>query len=499
MFEDIYNKIYPSAGFVFIEEAVRNLEFILKDKINHIYKSGLDLVLEVSESEASLVIKELIENPELKMNSLSSINAYKANKKNYMIINLSSTTKGFSILLKIEVPAQQAEKSYIKILNVLNGFYKTADFYQLRDKTLYNNSDIRILPGILDGQDCFDIYIRAEGDMIEDALINRDISRVVNSRYYKDMTIFNLIAAISRFDCKAGIFPEICLCGALEELLQLKITGRARYIRLLLGELYRISNHIYLISNICNVLQHDIAHNLSLLERERTLRLIETITGSRVLPNYIRIGGVRKDLNREILIGIKKNLPILFKNLKRIEKILMNDFMVIERLKDTGLISREIALEYGITGPNLRASGVRYDLRKDKDPISYKDLSFTVPAGRKGDCLDRILVRFAEMFQSLRLINQIINNLPSGDHIKKINLSHLEFQPGMISYGVECPHGLFKIFMEVGERKINSLIVMGPSLNSLILSEKILKGSRIEDVNLVLASLDISPGEIMHT
>src|SRR4030043_1809110 len=119
-----------------------------------------------------------------------------------------------------------------------------------------------------------------------------------------------------------------------------------------------------------------------------------------------------------------------------------------------------------------------------------------MPGGRSGDCLDRVSVRFNEMVQSLRIINQIINKFPEGSFIKKINVSHLEFQSSAISYGIECPHGLFKIYIEVDKNNVNSLVVNGPSLNSLILSEEILAGNKIEDIDLILMSLDIRPGGI---
>lgn len=266
---------------------------------------------------------------------------------------------------------------------------------------------------------------------------------------------------------------------------------------MLLCELYRISNHIYFITNICISLGCDIAYNFSLLERERVLRLIEFITGARIIPNFIRIGGVKKDISEEVLFNIQRNLPILYRNIKRVENMIMDDFLVKERLKNVGIISKEAALDYGISGPNLRASGIRYDLRRDRDFISYKDFLFTSPTGRKGDCLDRILVRFNEIYQSLRIINQVVSKFPKGLYIKKINLSHIEFQFKAASYGVECPHGLFKIYMELEKSNINSIIVKGPSINSLILSEEILKGNKIEDINIILTSLDLSPGEIM--
>jgi len=499
MADNIYNRIYSSSRSVFMEETGENLEFILKDKIKYIFKTGLDLLIVVSKDNFYQTAKELKENPELKVNSFQSIAAFKSGKKNFLIVNLKSFDNDFSVLLKVEISQREMEKDYREIIEILEKFYKAVKFYKHRGKIISGDYDIKILSRSLEGLDCFDLDISMDGDVVREAYVNIGISRIIGDDYYKSMELYNLITYISRFDWKAGIFPEACLCGAFEELLQLKVTERAQYIRMLLCELYRISNHIYFISNICNVLQHDIAYNISLLERERVLRIIEAITGSRIVPNFVRIGGVKKDIDEEMILNIRKNLPVLFKNIKRIEKIMINDFLVVERLKNTGTVGKEIALEYGISGPNLRASSVRYDLRKVKDSISYKDFSFTIPIGKTGDCLDRISVRFKEIFQSLRIINQIINKFPSGSFIKKINLSHLEFQSSAVSYGIECPHGLFKIYIEVEKNNINSLVVKGPSINSLILSEEILKGNKIEDIDLILMSLDISPGEIIST
>lgn len=499
MIDDIYNKIYSPPKFVLMEEIGKNLEFILKDKIKNIFKAGQDLLIEVSKENLYQVLKELKENPELKVNSFKSVATYKISKKNFLIINLTSFVNNFSVLIKIEISGRELENGCTEIVNILGEFYEPVNFYRDRSKLISENSDIKIFCQSLDGLDCFDLNISTDNDVVKEAYVDIDISRVVGNHYYKGLEIYDLIAYISRFDWKAGIFPEICLCSAFEELLQLKVPERARYIRMLLCELYRISNHVYFISNICNILGYDVAYSLSLLERERVLKLIETVTGSRIVPNFIRIGGVKKGISEEIISSIRKSLPILYKNIRRIEKIIMDDFLVIERLKNIGIIGKEIALDYGISGPNLRASGIRYDLRKDKDFISYKDFSFTVPICRTGDCLDRVLIRFNEIFQSLKIISQIINKFPSGAFIKRINLSRIEFKSEAVSHGIECPHGLFKIYIEVEKSNINSLIVKGPSINSLILSEKILKGNRLEDINLILTSLDISPGEIIST
>ncbi len=497
MVDNIYNEVYSSPESILVGEAEKNLEFVLKDRVKKVYRVGQDLLIEVSKENLYQVVKELKENPELQVNSFQSITAYRSKNKNFTMISLASLIYNLYFLIKIEISEKELRKGYPEIIDVLAGFYKAFNFYRDRSELISEKSDIEIFYQNQDGLDCFDLNISTDGNIISEVFADIDIGRVISSCYYKDLEIYNLIAYISRFDWKAGIFPELCLCSAFEELLQLKVPARARYIRMLLCELYRISNHIYFITNICISLGCDIAYNFSLLERERVLRLIEFITGARIIPNFIRIGGVKKDISEEVLFNIQRNLPILYRNIKRVENMIMDDFLVKERLKNVGIISKEAALDYGISGPNLRASGIRYDLRRDRDFISYKDFLFTSPTGRKGDCLDRVLVRFNEIYQSLRIINQVVSKFPKGLYIKKINLSHIEFQFKAVSYGVECPHGLFKIYMELEKSNINSIIVKGPSINSLILSEEILKGNKIEDINIILTSLDLSPGEIM--
>ncbi len=498
MANEINNKIYSSPeSIILVSEAVKNLEFVLKDRIKKIYRAGQDLLVEVSKENLYQVVKELKENPELQVNSFQSMAAYSSKNKYYVMISLVSFMNSLSFLIKIEISEKELKEGYPAIIDALAGFYGAVDSYRERSKQVLEESDIEIFYQHHDGLDCFDLNISTDGNIVRKAFPDIGISRVINGSYYKDLEIYDLLAYISRFDWKAGIFPEICLCGAFEELLQLKVPLRAKYIRILLCELYRISNHVYFISNICTTLECDVAYNLSLVERERVLRIIEFITGARIIPNFIRIGGVKKDLSREVLLIVQKNLPVLYRNIKRIENMIMDDPLIKERLINVGIMNKEAAVNYGISGPNLRASGIRYDLRKDKDFISYKDFLFTSPSGRKGDCLDRILVRFNEIYQSLRIIKQVTSRFPEGLYIKRINLSHIEFKYEAISYCIECPHGLFKIYMELEKRNINTLIVMGPSINSLIFSEQVLKGNKIEDIKIVLASLDISPGEIM--
>jgi NADH:ubiquinone oxidoreductase subunit D len=386
---------------------------------------------------------------------------------------------------------------YNESISIIKNIFDTAEFYEDRSSLKESQVDIAIKNQLVDGMDCLDIYAAVNYNEIEKIYIDTGISKVVGDTFFKNAKLINILTYISRFDYNAGIFPELCFCLALEELMQLKVPKRVQYIRMLLAEFYRISSYLYFISNICKVLGSEIAYNQSLIERERVLRIIEFITGSRIHPNFIRIGGVKKDLNYEKIKNIKDNLPVIFKRISRLETLLLDNSIVTGKLKNIGIADKNTALNLGVTGPNLRSSGIKYDIRKNRNLLLYKDASFLVVSGKYGDCLDRVQLRFREMFQSLKIIHQIINELPEERIKKLINLDDLNFPYSVMVSSVECPHGVFKIYLEVKKNLILNMRIMGPSKNSIYLAEKIIPGNEVEDLELILTSLDISSGEIM--
>ena len=176
---------------------------------------------------------------------------------------------------------------------------------------------------------------------------------------------------------------------------------------------------------------------------------------------------------------------------------LLADFTLVERLNGLGIIDRQMAGWAGLSGPNLRASGPRHDLRKEPGHSIYRDIHFTVPYARGGSSLDRTVVRIGEIYQSARIIRQAVEKIPSGPVLKKINLAHLDFDLTPFTSSVECPHGMFKIFCEVEGNSLRSFAVLGPSSPALSVAGSLLEGNTVDDIEVIMASLDISGGEIM--
>ena len=501
MAKELYDGIYSSHKLVFIERVEKNLEFYLKNKIVQSKRLGQEILCIVSKENLQDVLRELRDNPEFNVQILNNISKYQSRGATHVLINMSSVINNFSLLLKIELsgsPGPSLNREYIEIINIVKIYFESAIFYKERPALESKYSDVTMFSPFIDGFDFLDIYLLTNDDTIEKAYIDTNIARVVSEDFYINADIEKLLSYVSRFDYTAGIFPELCFCIALEELMQIKVQKRVQSIRMIVSELFRISNHLHFIANICKIMGNDTVYNLALLERERVFRVIELVTGSRINPNFVRIGGIRKDLNEEKLKNIKESLPTLTLKISRIETMLLDNSIITGRLRNIGITDRNTALEYGVTGPNLRSLGIRYDLRKNRNLMLYKDISFLVPLGKYGDCLDRVEVRFGEIYQSIKIVEQIAYELPQ-EHIKKlINLSELEFPFSSMISSIECPHGVFKIYLEVNKNTISNMILMGPSRNSLFLAEKILEGNRLEDVEVVLGSLDLSCGEIVR-
>jgi len=502
MAKELYNGIYSSHKIVFIERVERNLDYYLKNKLEIIKKFSQEIFCVVKKDNLYEVLKELKYNPELEVRVLNSLSLLNSGGRDYLFLNLSSVSNNFSILLKVilsSFTSAALEREYNELILVIKNFFDSAEFYEKRPGLKESQIDMVIKNQALDGFDSLDMYITADYDEIEKAYIDTDISRVVGDNFFKNGKLTNILTYISRFDYNAGIFPELCFCLAIEELMQLKVPKRVQYIRMLICELFRISSHLHFISNICKVLGNEIAYNQSLIERERVLRIIEFITGARIHPNFIRIGGVKKDLSYEKIKNIRENLPVIFKRVTRLETLLLDNSIITGKLKNTGVADKNTAINLGISGPNLRASGIKYDMRKNRNLLLYKDMSFLIISGKYGDCLDRIQLRFRVIFQSLKIIHQIVNEMPEERIKKLINLDELYFPYSVMISGVECPHGVFKIYLEVKENVILNMIIIGPSRNSVNLIEKILPGCKIEDLEIILASFDISSGEIIET
>lgn len=226
---------------------------------------------------------------------------------------------------------------------------------------------------------------------------------------------FNQYVTIA--DRKNYISPpmnEVAWHHAVEKLLDIELTPRCQYIRVIIGELARISDHLLCTGAAALDLGAFTAFLYAFNERELIYDVYEEMSGFRFHPGYTRVGGVLYDFNEKVLARVRKVLDSLPGVLSDMEKLLFRNRIFLDRMRGVGVLTKDEAINFSCTGPIARASGVTYDLRKDEPYLAYKDFEFEVPYALEGDCYARFQVRMEELVQSHRILTQAVKNLPGG-------------------------------------------------------------------------------------
>jgi NADH-quinone oxidoreductase subunit D len=293
---------------------------------------------------------------------------------------------------------------------------------------------------------------------------------------------------------------------AIEKLASIEVPERAQYIRVIMAEMTRIVNHISVIGFLLNDLGAFFTPVLyAFREREKLLDLFEEISGARMMCNYFRFGGVKYDLQPETLDRIKAAVAKLPKFLDEFEALLSKNEILCMRCQNVGVLPAELAVNAGITGPMLRASGVNYDIRKVDHYSIYDRFKFRVPLGQKGDVYDRYYVRVLEMRESLKILEQALKEIPAGEIMAKKMVPFLKsprnFKPPVgEAYGrVEAPKGELGFYVvSDGTPQPWRYHVRAPSLINLTILEDLCIGHKIADAIVILGSVDIVLGEVDH-
>lgn len=217
-----------------------------------------------------------------------------------------------------------------------------------------------------------------------------------------------------RLNYVSPLLNNIGYALAVEKLLGIDITLRAKFIRVILGEISRIADHLICNSAVAMELGAFTPFLYLIKAREMIFKILEKLTGARVTHSFIRIGGLKEDLYEDFSKDVLKILPEIEKVIDDVEKLLVKNRIFLDRMTDTGKISQQDAISYGLTGPVLRSTGIDYDVRKANPYLIYNNFDFSIPVGTSGDNYDRFIIRFEEIRQSMKIINQALNKLPQG-------------------------------------------------------------------------------------
>ncbi len=340
-----------------------------------------------------------------------------------------------------------------------------------------------------------EIVTRAEPDI---GYLHRCAEKIGES-----VTHIQYVPYTDRYDYLAAMNNNLGYCLAVEKLAELEIPERAEYVRVIVSELNRIASHLMAIGTYGLDLGAFTPFFYAFREREEILRILEWICGARLTYNFIRIGGVMRDCPEGWLEDITRFLDYFEPRLEEMNELLTHNHIFVNRTANIGVVSLEQAVKYGLTGPNLRGSGMRWDLRRD-DPYSiYDRFEFDIPIGTGikgtvGDCWDRYWVRILEMGESVRIIRQALDQIPDGEIMAK-GVRHLAFKckAGESYQAVENPRGELGYYLisEGGQISYRSRI-RAPSFCHLSILEEILPGSMFGDAVAIIGSIDIVLGEV---
>jgi NADH-quinone oxidoreductase subunit D len=343
----------------------------------------------------------------------------------------------------------------------------------------------------------------------------------------ENMTYNQFVPYTDRLDYLAPLANNVAYALAVEKLMGLTLPLRGQYIRVICCELARISSHLLGVGCFAMDVGALTVFMHTFTEREKVYNLAERLTGARFTTSYTRVGGQTRDLPHGWLDGVRKFCDEVTVAIDESDKLLTRNRIWVDRTKDVGIISAADAIDFGMTGPNLRGSGVSYDVRRAAPYLVYDQLDFEVPVGSVGDCYDRYLVRMEETRQSVRILRQCLDRIPGGaenPHSEPINvpdgkvflppkqkvltgmeeLIHqfllvtqgMNAPKGEVYFGAENPKGELGFYIQSrGGGTPYRLKIRAPSFVNLSILSHLLPGHMISDTTSILGSFDFVMGE----
>jgi NADH-quinone oxidoreductase subunit D len=320
-------------------------------------------------------------------------------------------------------------------------------------------------------------------------------------KHCENLSYEQIVPYTDRCDYLASMHMNHSYAIAVEKLLDIEIPERVEYIRIIVAELQRIASHLVAIGAFGLDVGAITPFTWALRDRERILDLFEMLCGARLLYNYIWPGGVSHDLAPKFVHHTNEFLDYFEPMIKEYDQILSGNIIFVERTADVGIITPEVGINFGVTGPSLRGSGISHDLRKDEPYSIYDKFDFDVPVGKGmmgsvGDCWDRYWVRMREMEESIKILRQALGRIPSGDVHSAIP-KKVRPSKGEIYSRYETARGDVGFYIRSGGKNIPQRLKMrSPAFCNLSVFSEISEGWMMSDVITILGSLDIVLGEI---
>ena len=365
------------------------------------------------------------------------------------------------------------------------------------------------------------LILELDGEVVEHAdphngLLHRGTEKLIENKTY-----LQALPYFDRLDYVAPMNQEHAFALAVEKILNIEVPIRAQFIRVMFCEIGRILSHILNITTQALDVGALTPSLWGFEERETLMTFYERVSGSRLHANYFRTGGVHQDLPRGLADDIGKFCQNFPKVINDLETLLTDNRIFKQRNVDIGIVSKQDALDYSFSGVMLRGSGIPWDLRKSQTYECYDQIDFKIPVGKNGDCYDRYLCRIEEMKESVKIINQCLDKMPTGPiksldgkispppkndikesmealiHHFKLFTEGYRVKKDEIYVAVEAPKGEFGVYLiSDGSSKPYKCKIRAPGFSHLQAMDYLIKGHMLADVPAVLGSMDVVFGEI---
>jgi NADH-quinone oxidoreductase subunit D len=369
---------------------------------------------------------------------------------------------------------------------------REAEFYSLGDGQMFLN----LGPHHPATHGVMRLVVKLAGERIVDVdpvigYLHRGVEKICeNSDYY------HVIDQVDPLEYVSSLFQEWAAVLAFEKLLDVEVPPRAEYIRVLSAELLRVQSHTLFQGFLALDLGGLTPILYSFIERDEIVEMLAALTGARMLFNYFRIGGVNGDLNHEFLSRLGDWMSRAGKQAEASAGLLNENEIFVRRARGVGVLDAATALRYGVSGGNLRASGVPFDVRRAHPYSVYPGLDFNIPTRQEGDALARYLIRLDEIRESIRIIDQCLHEMPDGPVMASLPRL-LRPRPGRAWGAVESPRGMLGVYaISDGSDQPFRFRIHDPSFLNLEVVPHLLPGNLLADTMAIVSSLDPVMGGI---
>lgn len=342
----------------------------------------------------------------------------------------------------------------------------------------------------------FRLVVKIDGEMITEATPVIGYLHRGTEKLAEDLNYTQIIPYTDRLDYLCAMVNNHAIVHAVEQAMDIQIPERAEFLRVIVVELNRISSHLLFLGAYLLDLGAMSPFLYAFQQRERINQMFNTISGARLTYNYMRVGGVKWDAPPGWLDEAREMIPSLKETIELMNNLVTGNEIFLGRVKGIGIFDQDNAINYGLSGINLRSSGVKWDLRKNKPYSIYDRFDFDIPVGEHGDCLDRYILHLKEIEQSLRIVEQALEQIPDGAAMGKVP-KILRVPAGEYYAAVEGAKGELGCYIvSEGKDKPYRFKLRRPSFMNLQILPSLLEGQNMADLIAILGATDIVLGEV---